>query len=710
MKTPVNVPVRNTAGLLATAAMGALLAAVPATGWAQDTVEDSAAVPAPSAVAQAGVVGQVYTPDDFARFSPTSAFDMLRQLPGFSIREEDQGRGLGQASTNVLINGERIATKSESVTDRLGRIPAAQVVRIEILDGATLKIPGLSGQVANVMTQGGGGLSGQFTWRSVVRPHYAHPSFWAGEASVTGKSGALEYTAALSNQNGRGAAGGPTLVRGPGGNLLEQRNARLAIDNENPKLSGQIKWDGPGTSVGNFNAFYRRHYFDLTQDEQRSRPGMSDRRWDYDATGRDYDYEIGGDFEFALGPGRLKLIGLERFSHETYDEAAVFSYPDGAAPTGNRYAQISDSGEHIARGEYGWQMWGGSFQLAAEAAFNRLDQSARLFDLSPANQFVELPFPEGTGGVREDRYEAVLTHSRQLAGTLSLQLGLGGEYSQLAQTGTGGLVRSFHRPKGSASLAWTPQPGLDLSLKLERKVGQLDFGDFLARVFLDDDNQNAGNAQLVPEQEWRLELEAKKSLGPWGSTTLRLFTRRVSDFIDVIPVAGGGESVGNIAGTARLSGFDWDSTFNLEPLGWKGAKLDLSVDWENSSLPDPLTGRRRAWSWHDDRYIEGVLRYDIPATPWALGTGMSYSHNRPYVRVFEVGRNYEGPVYTWAFVENKDVFGLTVNLQVFNLTNGRRLMRRTVYAGPRDGGTIRFTEDRNELIGPIFRLEVKGKF
>lgn len=706
MKTTVNVRVRNTAGLLARAAVLALAVAVPfKAAHAQDSVEDTEAAPMPSESAS----GQVYTAQDFARFSPTSAFDMLRQLPGFSIREEDQGRGLGQANVNVLIDGERIATKSESVTDRLGRIAAARVVRIEIVDGATLKIPGLSGQVANVVTDGAGTLSGQFTWRSVVRPHYAHPSFWAGEASITGKGGALEYTVALSNQNGRGAAGGPTLVKGPDGALLERRNAELAIDNENPKLSGQLKWDGPGSSVGNFNAFIRRHTFDLTQDEDRTRPGLTDRRWDYDAKGRDYDYEIGGDFEFAVGPGRLKLIGLERYQHENYDEAAVFSYPDGTAPAGNRYMQITDSGEHIGRAEYGWQMWGGSFQLAAEAAFNRLDQSARLFDLSPASQFVELPFPEGTGGVREDRYEAVLTHSRQLAGNLSLQFGIGGEYSQLSQTGPGGLSRSFRRPKGSASLAWTPQPGLDLSLKLERKVGQLEFGDFLARVFLDDDNQNAGNAQLVPEQEWLLELETKKSLGPWGSTTLRLFTRRVSDFIDVIPVPGG-ESVGNISGRARLSGFHWESTFNFDPAGWKGAKLDLTMDWENSSLSDPLTGRRRAWSWHDDRFVEGILRYDIPATPWALGAGANYSHSRPYVRVYEVGRNWEGPIYTWAFVEHKDVLGLTVNLQVFNLNNGRRRMWRTVYAGPRDGGVVRFAEDRNELIGPIFRLEVKGKF
>ena len=53
---------------------------------------------------------RVYTPDYFARFAPKTAFDMLVQVPSFSIKTVDTSqRGLGQAQENVLINGERIA-------------------------------------------------------------------------------------------------------------------------------------------------------------------------------------------------------------------------------------------------------------------------------------------------------------------------------------------------------------------------------------------------------------------------------------------------------------------------------------------------------------------------------------------------------------------------------------------------------------------------
>ena len=115
----------------------------------------AAAQDAPTAVG-----GRTYTPEDFTRFAPRTALDMLEQVPGFVIREEVVERGLGQATGNVLLNGQRLSGKSNDVLAQLDRIPASNVTRIEIRDGATLDIPGLSGQVANVVAKAGG-ISGQ---------------------------------------------------------------------------------------------------------------------------------------------------------------------------------------------------------------------------------------------------------------------------------------------------------------------------------------------------------------------------------------------------------------------------------------------------------------------------------------------------------------------------------------------------------------------
>src|SRR4051794_28910259 len=62
---------------------------------------------------------RVYTPADFARFAPKTAYDMLVQVPSFTLHGASSDRGLGQASENVLINGQRITDKSGGAIDQL---------------------------------------------------------------------------------------------------------------------------------------------------------------------------------------------------------------------------------------------------------------------------------------------------------------------------------------------------------------------------------------------------------------------------------------------------------------------------------------------------------------------------------------------------------------------------------------------------------------
>jgi outer membrane receptor for ferrienterochelin and colicins len=478
---------------------------------------------------------------------------------------------------------------------------------------------------------------------------------------------------------------------------------------DSPRLTGNFKFDGPGTSEGNLNLAYRWAHFRYSSDDTRQRVGSLPTAREYRQDERARRYEIGGDYAFDLGPGRLKLIGLLRGRRSPYSEQTVVTFTDGSPRAGDRYASFSDSRERIARSEYDWKLLGGDWQWSAEAAFNRLDLSAELFELNPAGEFVSIPFPEGTGGVQEARYESLLSYKRQLTPKLSLQLTGGAEFSRLSQTGAATSSREFWRPKGSLSLAWAPVKGFDASFKLRRRVGQLDFGDFLARVFLEDNNQNSGNAELVPPQSWEFELELKKSLGPWGTTTLRLYDYRIADFVDIIPIGLTGESPGNLDGAHR-QGLEWTSTFQFAALGWKGAKLDLRVALEDSSILDPLTATLRPISNTMDRNIELNFRWDIPQSNWALGFNAENYHFQNYYRLGEVGLGWEGPTFAGIFVENKNVFGLTVRAAFNNVLDGRNMFDRTVYAGRRNVSPVLFTEHRDRLIGPIFSFSVKGNF
>jgi hypothetical protein len=111
-----------------------------------------------------------------------------------------------------------------------------------------------------------------------------------------------------------------------------------------------------------------------------------------------------------------------------------------------------------------------------------------------------------------------------------------------------------------------------------------------------------------------------------------------------------------------------------------------------------------------DRVANVTLRDDLPNTSWAWGAGVQYSHVEPYYRIFEVGLQYEGPAYTFAFIENKDVLGFDIKAQAFNLTNGRHIFRRTVYTGFRNSSPVLFNEADDEAVGLIYMVSVKGKF
>ena len=678
------------------------LAAASAPAFAQDP-------PPPVAPPPANVEGaRSFTPADFARFAPRNALDMLRQVPGFTIREQTQERGLGQATGNVLINGKRVSGKSNDAIEELNQIPASNVIRIDIVDGATLDVPGLSGQVANIIAKATGKTEGQFSWSPDFRAYNTDPVLTRGDVSVSGKRGPIDYTFAFQNQIGHSGADGPTYIYNSDFSFREFRDDVFTGEFAGPKLSGRFKYDGPGSSVGNLNLSYQRINFDFLEVGNRSGPGLPDRVRRVTADQNGTNYEMGGDYEVALGPGRLKLIGLNRSQNNPGEQTVITSFADRRPDVGSRFAQVGDQTERIARSEYRWKGGGADWQISGEAAFNTLDNVSSLFLLRPNGEFQEIPLPGGTATVKEDRYEVMASYGRTVSPKLSIQLAAGGEYSNIRQTGEGGLSRTFWRPKGLFSAAWKPIPRLDINLRLQRRVGQLNFGAFLATVNLNEERRNAGNPELVPQQSWEVDLEGVRNLGAYGTTSLRLYGRLIDDIVDTIPIGLTGESPGNID-RATIYGFEWKSTINFDPMGWRGAKFDGTVQAQKSRLKDPLTGEPRPISNNLLHSISAGLRHDIPKTPWAYGGNLNYQLSALNYRLTEVGRQWEGPVFASVFAEHKNVLGLTVRGTIGNVLGARSMFDRTVYVGRRTG-PIDFFERRDRRIGPIFFLNVSGKF
>ena len=656
-----------------------------------------------------GAGKQVYTSADFARFAPKTAYDMLVQVPGFSIRSADVERGLGQASENVLINGQRIANKQGGAIDELQKIPVGNVARIEIVEAASLGIAGLSGQVANVILNETKTSSGQFEWEPDFRAHYSKPNLFRGNVSYSSSMGPVEYTLSVKDQAGRGAFGGPIVITDPLGNISETRQQIYHSESDTVTFQGKFKLDGPGSSEGNLTLGYSPYWGPLYDREVRTRADGDVRTRLTTQTNTGYFVDFTGDYTFALGPGRLKLLGLRHFDHEPIHITQVTEFADGSPDEGIQFVRDSRIAETVLRSEYAWKTGNNDWQVSLERAYNSLDQRGTLAELNPAGEFVPIDFPEGSGHVVETRYEGIVTFSRPLGENLDLQVAGGAEISELGRIDGDIPPRTFFRPKGSVTLGWQPSEGWDLSLKLRRRVGQISFYDFLAQPNLQQERENTGNPDLVPPQSWEVETEAGKQLGPWGKTRLRLYAHLIEDIVDVIPIGEDGEAIGNLPKAKRFGG-EWTSTFQFDPIGFKGAKLDLTAGIEHTRVRDPLSGEMRSISGNQLRWIEANFRHDVPDSDWAWGADFSHSMNARRYFLTEINRGWEGPLWLGAFVENKDVFGLTVRATVGNLLNARHRFERTVYDGRRLRDPVLYSQENDQLIGPVFSFLVKGTF
>jgi outer membrane receptor for ferrienterochelin and colicins len=684
----------------------------PLPALAQDTpaVVDPAVAPPPQAVT-AGTK-RIYTPVDFARFAPKSAYDMLLQVPGFTIRTADPSevtRGLGQANENVLINGQRIANKSGGAVEELQRISAGNIERIEIVEAASLGIAGLSGQVANVVVKMARQASGQFEWNPDFRAHYSKPNLFNGNISYSGTAGPVEYTLAAKNSGSRGAFGGPIFIYDADGALIESREEVYHSEADLLTLSTKFTLDGPGSSVGNLLLAYTPYWAPGYAGYDRVRADGDDARIVTRTELNGWYYDINADYEFAFGPGRLKLIGVRHWDKEPRIVRQSVDFVSGEPNEGVRFVRDSRIAETIGRAEYRWKTGRNDWQVSFERAFNALDQRGGYFELTPSGEEEEIDLPGLSGKVQETRYEAIATLSRPLGATLDLQVDGGGEYSKLERVDGDLPPRKFFRPKGSVSLGWRPAKGWDASLKLRRRVGQISFYDFLDQPNLQQERQNSGNPDLVPPQSWEVEGEVGREFGAWGKTRLRGYFHRIEDIIDVIPIGEDGEGVGNLPRATR-AGFESVSTIQFDPIGWTGAKLDMTVGLERTRVEDPLTGDTRPISGTRARWLELSLRHDIPRSAFAYGADFSYAHYTDYFRLTEVYESWEGPYWLSAYVEHKDVFGLTVRAIVGNILNARHRLDRRVYDGYRDTNPLRQTQINNQLIGPVFELLVKGNF
>ena len=645
---------------------------------------------------------QVY----FDQYAPQSALDMVRRVPGFQLRGGNNARGLGQGGANVLVNGQQITGKGGDPFDQVARIPAANVVRIEIVDGTSLDIPGLSGQVVNITTETAEGVSWSWEWNPEWRQRQ-EANLLRGNIKASGETGNLTWAAELRNGARRNGDYGPETRRNAEESIYEIRQYKGRYNSDVPSATANLTWKPTDDQIGNLNLeyvkynFYRNSGYERRAITDRGRNGAERFHFAED----EWNAKIDGDYEFPFIDGKLKLIGYYRAEHSP-TTARFFDYNDDyGLIEQTEFNQVADEGEAIARTEYSWSpKEGRDWQVSVEGAYNFLDIE---------NQFLDILDNSNSGdlnllNVKENRAEGFITHTRKLNDKWSVQASLGAEYSELT---AGGDVRKFTRPKGFIQATYTKDDSLSMTTKFERQVGQLNFFDFSSSVSLQETESNRDtNLNLVPNQAWVGEWTLNKTFKDGHTLELQAHGRLISDIVDQIPFGDDSSAVGNI-GSGKMGGVHINATLKGDAIGLPGMELEPGIAWHFSSVTDPITLEKRSFSGQGYYDLNVSFRHDIPKSNWAWGFYFGSSEQASQYSPFVIQRFDQRPGWNEIFIEHKDILGMKVQAELGAAIEVYNQLDRIIYSGRRDNSGIdRIENRRREYDGPYLTLTVSDTF
>lgn len=663
----------------------------------------------PAQVCAEGACTLIYDAIFFQRYAPVTALDMVNNLPGFNLNDGDSStRGFGGAAGNVILNGARISAKSESISDILGRIPASDIERIEVIRGQVGGLD-LRGEnvVANVIRRGNADSGAWNAGLATYQPTggvYPYADISYSKASALG-----EATVSLSAYRGRFVTERDEDLLNSDGVLVEDRLERFEADEQGLGGSVNASTEAAGWIL---NANIGLFDFETDGGELSRRFPMSPGAPPIGLFQGSFESqlygELGLDAERALGAHwRLKLIGLYRDENYQARGSLVEGPVDGAGQTLTLTETQRLADEWIGRLELDWSgIEGHTIELSGEWTLNTLNSSFDLRELE-GGALQRQPVPGAQTEVEEQRFDVLLSDSFRL-GEVSIDAALGMEDSTIRQVGGFREDRSFFFWKPSLAMSYSPGGNSQWRLRALRNVGQLDLDDFVSDADLGDVELALGNPQLAPETTTTVDLSYELRGEGIGIGSVTVFHDWIDDVNDLLPLTGNLEVPGNI-GAATRAGVRFEGTLPLDKVGLRSGRVDLNGRWQTSSVVDPLTGEDRALSGERRWSASAEVRQDLVDQKLAWGFLLFANSRFPQFGLDELdfaGQRTDMDI----FIETRVIDGLIISLTAEDVFRDGEDRDRRVFAGDRSNQPLAFTERREQSRAITWTLEVRGDF
>jgi len=672
----------------------------------------------------------IYPANYFDQFQPVSANDMLSRIPGIGLALRGGGgggRGLGSGAGEVLINGQRMAGKSNESRTQLSRIAADQVDYIEIIRGTSgeLNVRG-GGQVVNVVLMDSPSLSSTNLELRADRSQDGtmNPG---GQFSYSGQNGDLSYLLSVGLEPNYRYFEGRESSYNALNELQEVRYQDNIREEDKLETSGSIGYVFENSTL-QLNALYEtigdapstlnREIVDLTSQSER-------RELEARTNARD-SWEIGGDYEYRFDNGgtyRLLWIVNDRDSDSNRSRFDVFTDENQI----NLFIQNRGRDrERIARTSYSRNLDGSQgMEFGIEAAQTIRDSNLKLGlpgsgATSPEyGGLVPQEIANSTSTVQELRYEPFAVHNWQINDRMSLESSVIYETSTIEQSGDVSNSRDFGFVKPQIDYRFDITSSLQLRAGVRKDVEQLSFSDFSATVDGGDEEQNtqAGNPDIRQEQSWRYEFNLEMRLpDDLGVVNSQFWYRDLEDVIgrvDVSPTPDNLQSARGNIGDGKRYGLNLDVSTRLSMLGLPNALLTTGVRLRDSEVTDPFLGIERRMEGNGRWETNVGFRHDV--TDMGLTYGLDYKHESnggsgaTEIDIIDTETRIRQPFMS-AFVEKTAFGNVTFRLESNNMLESEWCRVRTRYVGATANGILEEVENYCNGNGMELAFRVRTTF